>query len=389
MSGRRFDRRGGADDDTHPLPERTLRFEYPESMDPAWSPRRPEFAYAANAVSLIMPFAEPYFVKSVRSALPQLDGADRTTAEEYLRQELQHHVQHRRFNQIVTAPLPAASPRIEGWMRRTYGWFSKTRSQRFNLAFAAGSETIAFTLARWTEHHLDELFTGAEPVPSTLFLWHLAEEVEHKSAAFDVYEAIDGSRLRYLVAMVMSFVILAWFTGISALTMMLADHAPAPPGQLVPPAQVGPELRLGRTADPAWCRRCPATTRPTSPIPIWMSSWLTHFDPETGTIPEPSFLHPDAAHPRLSSLGRRPGRGRPRHEGGGDSCSYSGPWFGGDRQVSTVVLGPGGGDRRTARTSGGDVAGAHAELHVVGGGAVLVDVDALELALLRDPQRAG
>ena len=61
----------------HNLPERTLRFEYPDDMDPAWNPRRPEFASAANSVSLIMPYAEPYFVKSVRSALPQLDATAR------------------------------------------------------------------------------------------------------------------------------------------------------------------------------------------------------------------------------------------------------------------------------------------------------------------------
>jgi predicted metal-dependent hydrolase len=277
---------------THPLPERTLRFEYPGDMDPAWSPRRPEFAYAANAVSLIMPFAEPYFVRSVRSAISQLDGTDRTTAEEYLRQELQHHVQHRRFNQIVTGHYPRLT-RIEGWMRRTYGWFSRTRSQRFNLAFAAGSETIAFTLARWTEHHLDELFTGAEPVPSTLFLWHLAEEVEHKSAAFDVYEAIDGSRLRYLVAMVMSFVILAWFTGISALAMMHADR------RLHHPVSWFRLLKWGLSF--AWVglptlvvSALPGHHPSDFTDPIWMSSWLTHFDPETGTIPEPSFLRPVA-----------------------------------------------------------------------------------------------
>ena len=24
--------------------------------------------------------------------------------------------------------------------------------------------------------------------------------------------------------------------------------------------------------------------------PIWLSSWLTHFDPETGTLPEPTVL---------------------------------------------------------------------------------------------------
>jgi predicted metal-dependent hydrolase len=168
-----------------PLPARRIQFAYPADLDPAWSPRLPEFACAANSVSLLMPYAEPYFVKSVRSALPLLDDARRAEAEAYIRQEAQHHAQHRRFNDLVVAAYPRLA-RLEDWMRRTYGWLSRTRSQKFNLAFAAGSETIAFTIARWSDEHLDPFFAGADPVPATLFLWHLAEEVEHKSAAFDV-----------------------------------------------------------------------------------------------------------------------------------------------------------------------------------------------------------
>ena len=38
-------------------------------------------------------------------------------------------------------------------------------------------------------------------MPATMFLWHLAEEVEHKTVAFDVYQAVDGSKLRYAASM--------------------------------------------------------------------------------------------------------------------------------------------------------------------------------------------
>lgn len=58
-----------------PLPARRIRFEYPPDFDPAWNPRLPDFACAANSVSLLMPSAEPYFVKSVRSAFPLLDDS--------------------------------------------------------------------------------------------------------------------------------------------------------------------------------------------------------------------------------------------------------------------------------------------------------------------------
>ena len=54
--------------------------------------------------------------------------------------------------------------------------------------------------------------------------------------------------------------------------------------------------------------------------PIWMSSWLTHFDPETGTIPEPSFLTPGGDHARLNGrptpTTRPADASRPRHGAG-------------------------------------------------------------------------
>jgi predicted metal-dependent hydrolase len=134
-----------------PVPGRRVSFAYPEDLRPAWNPRRPEFAFAlaANSVSLIMPHAEPYFVRVTRAALPQLDPPLRAEAEAYLRQEAQHHAQHRRFNDLLVARCPALA-RLDGWMAAAYGRLERTRSLRFNLAFAAASETIAYSLARWT-----------------------------------------------------------------------------------------------------------------------------------------------------------------------------------------------------------------------------------------------
>jgi hypothetical protein len=270
------------------LPVRRLTFDYPDDMQTAWSDRLPEFACAANSVSLIMPFAEPYFVTSVRRALPDLEPELRTRAEAYVRQELQHHRQHRRFNDVLGNRHHRVLL-LERWMHRTYGWLSRRKSQRFNLAFAAGSETIAFTLARWTEDHLTELFTGADPVPATLFLWHLAEEVEHKSAAFEVYEAIDGSRLRYAGAMVLSLLILTWFTAIGTLMMLTTDRRGWNPLRY---------LRLLRWAlsyvftqfQTLLVSALPGHHPSDFSDPDWLSSWLKHFDPETGTMPEPSVL---------------------------------------------------------------------------------------------------
>jgi predicted metal-dependent hydrolase len=267
---------------------RRVAFEYPDDTDPSWNHRMPEFAFGANSVSLLMPYAEPYFVKAVRKVLPKLDGALHDRTEDFLHQELQHHLQHRRFNDIIATRHPSIR-RLEGWMKRWYGWLSRTRSERFNLAFAAASETIAFSLARWAEDHLTEFFDDADPVPATLFLWHLAEEVEHKTVAFDVWEELDGSRVRYVLAMLTTFSSFAWFTALGTLWMVMVT------GRWYKPVTWFRLLRwsvsLAMTVLPDLAVSAMPSHHPSGfSDPVWLTTWLKSFDPETGTMP---LLRPD------------------------------------------------------------------------------------------------
>jgi len=265
------------------LPRRRVRFEYPDDLDPGWNRRFPEFAYAANSISLLMPYAEPYFVGSVRKALPDLDPDLEAQTLDYLFQEQQHHRQHRRFNELVETRHPSVA-RLERWIKRTYGWLGRTRSLRFNLAFAAGSETIAYSLARWTEKHLDSLFDGADPVAAALYLWHLAEEVEHKSAAYDVFEAVDGSRLRYLWAMTLSFALLVLFTNIGTLLQLAGSRRIFSPVAWFRLVRWSFSLAFTLLPDMA-----ASTLRRHHPSqfsdPVWLSTWLRAYDLEDGTLP--------------------------------------------------------------------------------------------------------
>ena len=233
-----------------PLPTRRVRFAYPEDLEPAWNPRRPEFAFAANSVSLIMPHAEPYFVRVTRAALPELEP---------------EHAGRSRGLHPPGGPAPRAAPalqrparrrgapasaRLERWMAKAYGWVERRRSLRFNLAFAAASETIAYSLARWTERRSGELFDGAEPVPTSLFLWHLAEEVEHKSAAFDVWKAVDGDAPPLRAGRHHLVVLLAAFTWLGTMVMLRRRPPAGQPGQPRPPRGVGGEPRVHDPARP-------------------------------------------------------------------------------------------------------------------------------------------
>jgi len=206
-----------------------VHLRHADHLDPAWNPRYPELAYAVDGVSLLMPYAEPYFVRTVRAAIPDLEPELADTAAAFCRQEARHHGEHRRFNDLLAEGRPGVA-RLERWMDRTYGHLERRRSARFSLAFAAASETIAFSIARWADRHHHELFDDVDPTTAELFQWHLAEEVEHKSVAHDVYAAVDGSKLRYSLAAATTFSILAWFTILTVLTLLFGSGRWRSPG---------------------------------------------------------------------------------------------------------------------------------------------------------------
>ena len=267
------------------LTARRVRFHWPDDLDPAWTPRVPELAVAANAVSLLMPHAEPYVVASVRAAVDDLEVTDPDLAAEahaYVAQEAGHHAQHRRFNDLLVAAYPRLS-RVDRALRWTFLRLRR-RSTRFGLAFAAGFETIAFVAARWVDDH-QGLLRDAEPTAATLFLWHLAEEVEHKEVAFDVYQASGGGRLRYAWAMTVAGVILALASLAGAWTMLAAQRRLFSPGAHL--RLIGWSFSFVFTALPVMLVSALPGHHPRDLAdPIGLEHWLDHLDPETATVPE-------------------------------------------------------------------------------------------------------
>lgn len=256
---------------------------WPDDTRAAWQPLKPEFAAAVNALSLGMPHGEPYVMRAVRRAAAGIDDPQlRAEVDEYLRQEGEHTRQHRRFNEIVTARHPSLR-RIERWLGRSYGLLEKF-GPRFGIAYAAGFEATAFAAARWMDGKRHELFRGADVEPATLILWHLAEEVEHKTVAHDVWAATDGSRLRYLAAMATCFSMLVWFIFLGTVVQLTAWRRVLSPVawfrlwkwgiqfafEVMPTMAITvlPGHHPGQQADPSW-----------------MTQWLTRYDPATNTIP--------------------------------------------------------------------------------------------------------
>ncbi|GIU84481.1 MAG: hypothetical protein KatS3mg008_1256 [Acidimicrobiales bacterium] len=264
------------------LTVRRVRFAWPEAIDSDWIPAHPEFAYAANGVSLLMPYAEPLFIDAVREAAQALPPKDAARLAAYTGQETTHWREHERLNSLLRRRHPSLS-RVERWADACARWVRR-RSTAFKVAFAAGGEVMSFLLARWVDRNAPRVFRGADPMVASIFLWHLAEEVEHKSAAADVFEAVDGSRVRYAVAMVTGSSMLFFLVWI-AMLIQLRDA-----GRLLSPLAHLRILRwaldLGFTLLPGmFVSALPGHGPRTFADPPLLSTWLRSYDPVSRTMP--------------------------------------------------------------------------------------------------------
>lgn len=194
----------------------------PEGWDGRWHTSLPEFACVANAVSLTMPYVEPFVIRSVGATLSVLEPDLAARTRGYLDQETAHQRIHREFNRAVLEHHPGAR-RVDRATAAVFRWLRRRTSPAFGLAFAAAAEALAYLTARWVSQHQGTLFRGAESWASEMFLWHLAEEVEHKDVARAVYDQLDGSRRRYCLGLITALAVLGT-ASIAGTSLLLWDQ---------------------------------------------------------------------------------------------------------------------------------------------------------------------
>ena len=192
------------------LLQRRVAASLPSEKSTTWTPSKPEVSAVANGLSLLMPALEPFVMKTVRigAALPEVDPDLRTRALSFVHQEAAHQQAHRDFNRGLTAQVPALR-HIERAQRRVLRTFDDHGSPQSVLALAAGAEAVAYFTARWVDRRRHSLLGDASGPVATMFVWHLAEEIEHKDVAFDLYRASGGGRARYLIGILSALLVFA------------------------------------------------------------------------------------------------------------------------------------------------------------------------------------
>lgn len=179
----------------HPIPVRRMHFEIPTAADfePRWQAGDILQSYFATGISLYVALLEPYIVKTMRRVAERITTASlREEVDRFSRQEAQHYMQHERFNKaVVEYGYPGLEERL-AVLRRDFEHFLETKADKWNVGFVEGFEALTTQLALRSLKSSRREDPRTDPRWAALFEWHMAEELEHRNVAFDIYAHLYG-----------------------------------------------------------------------------------------------------------------------------------------------------------------------------------------------------
>lgn len=193
-------------DERHP-PIKTRRVSFDWANTPLhWVPGNAVATHMINSFHLVLPEGERWFIQCVQDARPEIDDP-RLLAEikGFIGQETVHARAHGTFltsmlenygvDHSKVTELGAEGNRNRPADRAKLKPRTRRRMLKFELSCVSAIEHYTAVLGQWimTNPRLDE--AGIDPTMLDLWRWHGAEEVEHRSVVFDVYEKLGGGYL--------------------------------------------------------------------------------------------------------------------------------------------------------------------------------------------------
>jgi|SRR5471030_488576 len=178
---------------------RDLRFTLPADRAKNWHEQGSHVTHFFNALSLLFPAGEQFFIDSVRYYRDRIN--DPKLNEEirgFIGQEAMHSREHIRYNDLLqSAGLPART--LDRRLQAIVDFQKKWAPASFNLAVTVALEHYTAILAELMLSDPSRIGDSVEGYRQ-MWTWHALEETEHKSVSFDVFNAVfkPGPK-RYLI----------------------------------------------------------------------------------------------------------------------------------------------------------------------------------------------
>ena len=206
-----------------PIPRR-MQFDF-DDVGKHWFGGNPVLTCRANALHMLFPEGERFFIRSVRHFQHQLEDPELVArVRGFYGQEGQHGRAHEATIEHMEAHGYVVRPFLERFVKVVVT-LEGLGPKSLGLAVTAALEHLTASLAElsFSDDHLDQ----AHPVMRDLFLWHAAEEIEHKSVAFDVFQEVDGRYWVRALGMALAVALLMSIWGWGYRTLLAQEHLSA------------------------------------------------------------------------------------------------------------------------------------------------------------------
>lgn len=191
-----------------------------------WFAGRAVPTHLFNAINLLFPAGERFFIRSVRAFEASIQDPElRRQIREFYAQEGRHAHAHERYFETL---------REQGyqflWAIRFIEWLLHRAAPRIlpaeiRLSITVALEHYTAIMAELPFEH--PFFQQIEPTMLELLRWHAAEEIEHKAVAFDVLKQVDPSYRTRMLGYSIATVALIPIWGTITAALLAQDHLSA------------------------------------------------------------------------------------------------------------------------------------------------------------------
>ncbi len=202
----RLNRRG-----SKTIPRRDIHFKLDGVDLKTWHPMGPHVSQFLNALSIVFPEGEKFFIESARHFKDQIKNLQLLEdLQGFIGQEAMHGREHRVYNER----LAAMGYDVTGLERDSMKLLrvAATRNPLNKLAVTCALEHFTAVLADVLLRHPELIPENAHPEMRALWMWHAVEENEHKAVCFDVYQSVTEGLGAYLrrTGMMAAVTVLFW-----------------------------------------------------------------------------------------------------------------------------------------------------------------------------------